>query len=449
MSEIVTRQKQSRTAFCLSLGCAKNRVDSERVVGVLSEAGCEMTDSAEGADICIVNTCGFLNSAVKENIDAILALANLRNEGRTCWIGVFGCLVNRYGDELRDNIPEVDFWARCEDYSALRQALGLPASRMNPVRKRLPGHPRHTRYLKLAEGCDNNCSYCAIPGIRGGLRSLTAGALVEEANELVCDGAREICLVAQDLTAYGSDLAERTDLYELLDALESSLPRDVWLRLLYLHPGRVTSRLLERVAGGRQIQPYLDIPIQHASPCILAAMNRPADRNGLISVFETAREIRGDFALRTTCMVGFPAESRQDFQELLRFLERVRFDKVGAFAYSPEEGTPAAAWGGQIAARTKRARLERLQSHVEELSRERQQLFVGKTMELMIDEICGDALVCRSFREAPDVDGTIDVTGVRGAFGHEIGGRLFARIESAYEHDMLAVEVAEACVNEN
>lgn len=433
-------RRKPGTLFCLSLGCAKNRVDSERIVGLMAEAGFEPVDRAEGARTCIVNTCGFLESAVRENIDAILDLIGLKERGRISRLGVVGCLVNRYGAELPANLPEVDFWAGCEDYGAILSAVGGTGQAPEyPKRRPLPGDAGHTRYLKLSEGCDNRCSYCAIPGIRGTLRSVSLGLLVSEALGLVEEGAREICLVGQDLTAYGRDRGVGGGLVELLDALESSLPKDVWLRLLYLHPDGVDRALLERVACGVQTLPYLDIPIQHASPRILFAMNRRTVGDALRGIFETARRIRPDFALRTTCMVGFPGEKRRDFDLLLRFLADVRFDRLGAFLYSPEEGTAAASLPGQVSNRTKRARLERLVSLQETISLERQGAFVGEELDVVIDTV-GDGLVeGRSFREAPEVDGVIEIRGARASLAP--GDLIRVVVREAFEHDMVAEEV--------
>ncbi len=434
------------TFFCLSLGCFKNRVDSERIAGLLRRAGYRLVPEAEGADLCIVNTCGFLRSAVEENIEAILDLAALRKEGRVGRVGVVGCLVNRYAGALPEEIPEVDFWARSEDYAAMLDGANARCRDFPgeaPPRAILPAHGRHVRYLKVSEGCDNRCAYCAIPSIRGGLRSLPIAALVREAEVMAEEGAREICLVGQDLTAYGSEAGFGGDrLTELLDALEGALPASLWLRLLYLHPARVERPLLERVADGRQILPYLDMPIQHASDAVLAAMNRADSLERLLGIFTTARDIREDFALRTTCMVGFPGETRKDFNDLLRFLEAARFDRVGAFLFSPEEGTPAAAMPSQVPNRTKRARLERLMALQAEISLERQGLFVGRELDILVDEAATPGIVeGRSFREAPEVDGLIEVELAAGR-SLRPGDRTRVLVTEAYEHDLLAKEVA-------
>jgi ribosomal protein S12 methylthiotransferase len=426
----------------MSLGCSKNTVDSERIAGILRGAGYEMTQDARGADVCLLNTCGFIRSAVEENIDAILDAVRLKSDGKTGRIVVAGCLVNRYGaEELGKNIPEVDYWVKSEDHESILRAVGceMPISACGR-RSPLPGARAHVRYLKLSEGCDNRCSYCSIPGIRGGLRSVPLNVLVSEAEYLAEEGASEICLVAQDLTAYGKDFGEDGSLIKLLDALESSLPPDVWLRLLYLQPAGVDRRLLERVAGGRQTLPYLDMPIQHASPKILSMMNRSADYDSLLRVFKAAREILPDFALRTTCMVGFPGEKKEDFELLLRFLDEAALDRVGVFAFSPEEGTAAADMPGQVSERTKKSRMSRLMAFQEEISLDRQRLFLGRELEVLIDTapVTGVA-EGRSFREAPEVDGVIEIHDARAGLSE--GEKITALLKDAFEHDMAAVEV--------
>lgn len=437
------------SVYCLSLGCFKNRVDSERILGALHDAGFEPVDDVSKADICVVNTCGFLRDAVEENISAILDAAELKESGQLEKLVVFGCLVNRYGaGDLRESIPEVDAWIECEDYRTLVAALSSMTGREEvnaapPKRRALPTLSNHTRYLKLSEGCANSCSYCKIPSIRGGLRSHTIPFLVQEAESLVAEGAREICLVAQDLTAYGNDLGDSDNLIALFDALESSLPEDIWLRLLYLQPMNVTKTLLRRVAEGRQILPYLDIPIQHASAKILASMNRGMSPDEMAKIFSYAREIRPDFALRTTCMVGYPGETRKDFETLLKFLSDVRFDRVGAFIFSPEDGTIAAEMPNQVGNRTKKSRLERLMSLQEEISSERQALFAGQTMDVMVDCVVDDGLAeGRTFREAPEVDGVVEIElSPNREHVPEPGDIIAGSIIETYEHDMRAREV--------
>jgi ribosomal protein S12 methylthiotransferase len=423
----------------MSLGCSKNTADSEKIAGTLSSHGFEMVGDAESADIAILNTCGFIRSAAEENIAAILDLAELKNKGKLKLVGVVGCLVARYGDELKRGMPEVDFWAGCGDIGSILESAGAGGARVpdSPPRKRLPGDAAHVRYLKISDGCDNACSYCVIPSIKGPMRSRPVKDIVREAAALAGDGAAEICLVAQDLTAYGRDAGFRGGLVSLLDALETSLPGDIWLRLLYLQPSGVDGALLERVAGGRQVLPYLDIPIQHSARRVLKLMNRGGDPRGLAGIFRTARSIRPDFALRTTCMVGFPGETPSDFASLMRFLEKIYFDRVGAFEYSREEGSAAANMPRQAPARVKKSRLYRLMSLQEDLSLSRQKLFVGRELDIVVDSVGGDGSAeGRSFREAHDVDGVVRVLGVPGEISP--GVKIRAVMTGASKHDMEA-----------
>ncbi|MDR3254911.1 MAG: 30S ribosomal protein S12 methylthiotransferase RimO [Synergistaceae bacterium] len=433
---------KEKSVYCLSLGCAKNGVDSERIAGFLRGAGYEIAAEADGAEICLVNTCGFIRSAVEENIDVILDLAGMKAAGRTKRIAVVGCLINRYGaEELAKNIPEVDCWVKSEDYDGILSAVGAAPERADtPGRMLLPASPSHLAYLKISEGCDKRCSYCIIPSIRGSLRSVPLVDLVSEAEGLVSRGASEICLVGQDLTAYGADLGINDALIKLLDALETSLPSDVWLRLLYLQPSGVGVKLLERVASGRLVLPYLDMPIQHASDRVLSLMNRGETYESLLELFKKAREIRPDFALRTTCMVGFPGEKREDFEILLRFLREAELDRVGAFAFSPEDGTPAAKMPDQVTERTKKSRLGRLMSVQEEVSLARQSLYLGREIDVLIDSAPLEGLAeGRSFREAPEVDGLIEIQGARSDL--RVGERIRAIVTDVTEHDMIAAEV--------
>jgi len=306
----------------------------------------------------------------------------------------------------------------------------------------LPSTSRYSRYLKISEGCDNRCTYCAIPAIRGRLRSMPIDIILSEAAQLVREGAKELCVVGQDLTAYGADLGGGSDrLIDLLDALEASLPSDVWIRLLYLHPSRVTVRLLERVASGRQILPYLDIPVQHGDERILAAMNRHIEGERLISIFKTAREINPDFALRTTIMVGFPGEKKSHFENTLEFIRQVSFDRIGAFQFYAEEGTEAANLLGQVSNATKIKRLDTLMALQEEISFRRQELFVGKEMKVLVEKIDAECGIAegRSFREAPEVDGVVEIRNIRN--GLREGDVVKVRMIEAMPHDMIGEEV--------
>lgn len=426
--------------YCLTLGCAKNRVDSECLAGALAAAGHELVPSAEDAECALVNTCGFIRPAVEESIAAILDLEELKKDKKLQKIGVVGCLVNRYGEGLPSEVPLVDFWARTEDWKFVLEQLKTPG---DDARRRgtLPLSSKYSRYLKISEGCGNCCTYCAIPGIRGPLRSLPVEVIVKEAAQLAEEGARELCVVGQDLTVYGTDTDGRPRLIELLDALESSLPHDLWIRLLYLHPSRVDRVLLERVAAGRQVLPYLDIPVQHGDPEILAAMNRGIAPETLRGIFRTAREINPDFALRTTCMVGFPGEKKRHFDNLKNFVSEVRFDRMGAFTFFPEEGTVAAALEGQVPERTKNRRLGELMRLQEEISFGRQRCFIGRELKVLVEKIEREEGYAegRSFREAPEVDGVIEIRNIREDLKE--GDIITLRVAEAMPHDMTGEEI--------
>jgi len=428
--------------FCLSLGCAKNQVDTECLAGKLKYAGHEIVPDVKMADVAIVNTCGFIRPAAEESISAMLDLEDLRKKGSLKKIGVVGCLLNRYGNELIKGFPAVDFWANSEDWDKVIESLGT-----KPVEGRyrtlLPSLPKWTRYLKISEGCNNHCAYCAIPSIRGQLRSLPISVILREAQTLVENGAKELCVVGQDLTAYGTDNSRQSKLLDLLDALESSLPKNIWLRLLYLHPNRVTPKLLERVASGTQIIKYLDIPVQHGDSELLAAMNRGINENKLLDIFKTARSIDESFALRTTCMVGFPGEQQKSFKNLIKFVEEVQFDRIGAFTFYPEEGTKAATMQGQVADATKKRRLEKLMSVQEEISLYRQQMFIGKTLDVLVEQVSHKERMAegRSFREAPEVDGVIEIHGINKKVKE--GNVIKVKIKEALPHDLVGVEEQE------
>ncbi|NLV82333.1 MAG: 30S ribosomal protein S12 methylthiotransferase RimO [Synergistaceae bacterium] len=426
--------------YVLSLGCAKNRVDSECLAGELKRAGHKLVDDVSLAEIGIVNTCGFIRPAVEESVSAILDLEQLKFEGKLKKIGVVGCLVNRYSKDLKNDIPAVDFWAESEDWGFVLKALGneIPTERCRSI---LPSSSKFTRYLKISEGCNNRCTYCTIPSIRGELRSLPLKTIVSEAQQLVSNGARELCLVGQDLTVYGTDMSDKSSLIELLDALESSLPDNIWLRLLYLHPSRITTKLLERVAFGKQILPYLDVPIQHGDSRILKSMNRGISDEELLAIFTKAREINPDFALRTTCLVGFPGEKKTHFDKMLGFISKVKFDRMGAFTFFPEEGTVAFKMAGQVSELTKKKRLGALMNLQEEISFERQQLFVGKDLDVLIENVEREFGFAegRSFREAPEVDGLIEVRNISDELKE--GDVVKVLLTEAMPHDMVGEEV--------
>ncbi len=420
-----------RTVHVMTLGCPKNAVDSEHLAGLLASAGLALTDQAEGADLVLLNTCGFIQAAVEEGIQAILALEEMKRQGQIKAIAVVGCMVNRYGQDLKDEFPTVDYWAKSEQWKSLLADLGQVA--LGDGRHILTRTP-WTRYLKISEGCNCRCSYCAIPAIRGRLRSVPLEDLVREAQSLVQEGAQEICLVGQELTAYGMDLYGGPSLPLLLDALEQDLPKDLWLRLFYLHPSQVDRSLLERIASSPLVVPWIDVPIQHIDGEILRRMGRPPVESHIWELFRTAREINPDFAFRTTLMVGFPGETRGQFEKLLDFVEEIGFDRLGAFTYSQEEGTAAASFPDQISQEEKDLRYNELMELQQGISRQRQALFLDRELEVLVEDCDQDGTRWgRSFRDAPEIDGLVAVSGAQDV---QPGQRILVKINDSSEYDL-------------
>ncbi len=421
--------------FLHTLGCSKNDVDSQRFAEVFVRAGAKMVDSPEEADWGFVNTCGFIVPAIEESLRAIFDLENLKARGVLSAIGVIGCLYSRFGEELRKELPKVDYWIPCEGWSELGALFGFEKELGRlPARIRLSSQAPWVRSLKIVEGCSNHCSYCTIPAIRGPLRSVPREFLLEEARTLVEEGARELCIIGQDITRYGEDLSPRESLPGLLRDLGDILPRDIWLRLLYLHPGGIGETFWREVLHIPQVIPYADIPVQHGDERILERMNRRDSRKRLESIFETARKISPAMVFRTTIMVGFPGEDRRAFEELLDFLKLVRFHRLGCFVYSPEEGTPGASYPDQVDPSEARERLERVMALQEEISLQHQETLLGKELEVVVEQREGAILLGRSYREAPDVDGQIEMALPEKAV--DPGNRVKVRILEALEHDL-------------
>lgn len=419
----------------ISLGCPKNTVDSEHLAGQIESAHFSLVSTPEEADVVLVNTCGFIQPAVEESIDVILDLESLKKEGIIDTVAVVGCMVNRYGSDLKKEFPYVDIWAESEQWSSVIKQLNGAEKDIEPASRSILSPMPWTRYLKVGEGCDTRCSFCTIPSIRGSLKSLSPEAITEEAIGLVEGGARELCLVGQDLTVYGSDLFGAPALPTLLDRLEDSLPEDIWIRLFYLHPSRVDEAFLERVLASKRIVPWLDVPIQHVDNDILRRMNRPPVEQHIREIFGAGRKMYSDFAFRTTIMVGFPGETDEAFEKLLSFVEDVRFDRLGAFTFYPEEGTPASKMDGQIPQEVKDARYAELMELQQEISASRQAQFIGKELDVLVEEIDEEDQTVwgRSFRDAPEIDGAV---AVREADGVVPGDMIKVRINDAAEYDL-------------
>lgn len=416
--------KTNKRLFMVSLGCPKNLIDSEVMLGTLTQAGYRVVQAVDEAEVILVNTCGFIQSAVEEGIDTILGLAEQKQKNPGVRLVVTGCMVQRYGDGLRKELPEVDLFLGTEDFFDIFQhlqgqergagpaavLLPAPVSIMESRTPRQLSTPSHRGYLKVTEGCDNRCSYCLIPSLRGNLRSRTPRDLAAEARHLEEIGVRELTLVAQDLTAYGLDLgAGGPALPDLLGELLAacSIP---WIRLLYLHPARVREDLLRFMADNPRILPYLDIPLQHASSRILKRMNRPYDAGHIENLLAMTRSILPGSALRTTLMVGFPGEAEDDFLAMETLLTRHRFTHVGVFAYSREEGSPAAKLSGQCPAALKKKRQRRLMALQAEIALANNQARVGQVVPVLVEGLSRETdllLEGRTIWQAPEIDGCI------------------------------------------
>jgi ribosomal protein S12 methylthiotransferase len=400
----------------ITLGCDKNTVDSERYLGQLSDLSAEYTADLAHADVIIVNTCGFIDAAKKESIDAMIEAARFKTSGRCQAVVAVGCMIERHKEELIDALPEVDLFLGSSEMQRLipelsdRGLLGDAGETLHPGMRLYTGDLPHVRYMKISEGCDHGCAFCAIPLMRGKHRSFALDEVVREAQLLELQGARELNLVAQDLAHYGRDRRDGVTLPELLEALvdETSIP---WIRMLYLYSTGITDRLLEVVAREPRILPYLDMPIQHGSDVVLARMRRPERRRTIRERIRKFRAAVPDVAIRTTCIVGFPGETDEQFEELLQFLEEIQFERVGAFTYSPQEGTSAAQYPDDVHETVKRERLERLGELQRAITGERYESRLGRTALALVDRADVDAGTSQARLpwQADDIDGVTQI----------------------------------------
>ncbi len=415
----------NKKLYMVSLGCSKNLVDSEVMLGLLEKDGYSVTEGPEEADLLLVNTCGFIGSAAKEAIDAILELAIYKHKDPAKKLVVTGCLVQRYGIELEKELPEVDLFIGTNGFHSIVDRLNGPPPPalsahsleqspflMNSSMPRKVSTPAHRAYMKITEGCINRCSYCLIPSIRGKLRSRPKDDLLIEAKRLEAEGVKELTLVAQDLLAYGLDLGKQTNLPGLLQKLlaETTIP---WIRLLYLHPARVQRELLRLMADNPRIVPYLDIPFQHVSDRILKLMNRPYSKNQIIQLMGTIRSTIPNVALRTTMMVGFPGETETDIAEMTDFLQKHKFEHLGVFAYANEEGCKAASLKGQIAEEAKEERLRKIMELQAEISFTALEKHVGGVEQVLVEGLSKESdllLEGRTRYQAPEIDGCVYIT---------------------------------------
>ena len=427
----------SPSVWLTTLGCAKNQVDSDKVAGLLEAAGFATSRSAEEADVLLVNTCAFIEEARRESIGAILDVGQTRRSGAK--LVVLGCMAQRYGTEITEAIPEVDAVVGIDRYPELVQTLAdmvewkpvtlgrSPMAILDEVRRSSPTMPY--AYLKVAEGCDKGCTFCAIPSFRGAQRSRPIGEIVAEAERLAADGVSELVLVAQDLAAYGRDLAERVDITDVVKrvAAVSDLHR---LRLLYLYPSEIRPALIEEIATNPVVATYFDLSLQHAEPRLLRAMARPGGSQRYLALIAAIREASADAALRSSFIVGFPGETEADVETMAGFLEEAQLDWAGFFPYSAEEGTPAALLQGRVDPLEVTDRTRYLQHLQEEITNRHQAERVGEVVEVLVDQVEDGVPVGRSFKEAPEIDGMITLDGGRP------GMSVMAKITAAYGPDL-------------
>lgn len=433
----------------VSLGCAKNQVDGEMLMASLKNAGFELSDDAALADVAVVNTCGFIESAKQESIDEILELATLKKEGRIKKLVVTGCLAERYREEIHKELPEVDgvFGIGANgDIAACIESVLEGFTQRFPEKEKMPlcgdrelSTPSYFAYLKIAEGCDNRCTYCAIPLIRGGYRSRTMESIEQEARALVENGAKELILIAQDTTRYGLDLYGEYSLAKLLRRL-CKIEKLHWLRVLYCYPDAITDELLDTIAEEEKIVKYIDLPLQHASGKVLSAMNRRGDRESLTALMQKIRAKIPGVTLRTTLITGFPGETEADFTELAEFVKEVQFERLGCFAYSQEEDTPAAELPDQIDEEVKNHRAELImdsQMNIMDRLGEKQ---VGRDIEVLTEgfDRYAECWFGRSAMDAPDIDGKVFFTAEKKPYFGEL---VTVHIDEAVDCDLFGTRV--------
>jgi ribosomal protein S12 methylthiotransferase len=443
----------------VSLGCPKNLVDSEMMLGQLKTSGYELTTDAADADVIVVNTCGFLGAAAQESVDALLEAAERKKGGKCRAVIAAGCMTQRFGTEAAVALPEVDGFIGVGQVQALpgvvRQALGgeRPAPLQGPSAGfegyglRIRSTPPWSAYVKVSEGCDRKCAFCVIPRIRGPMVSRSLETVVAEAESLAADGTQELVLVGQDPTRYGVDRGEGFRMAALLERL-ARVEALRWIRLMYLFPDRSVDALIELIAGEERICDYVDIPFQHASRSVLRRMNRPGDGEEYLRFLENLRRACPEVSVRSTFIVGFPGETEGDFEALMRFVEAAQLDWVGVFTYSPEEGSPAAAMPDPVPKRVAQARRRELMRRQREISAARRRRWVGRTIEVLVENISQDGRrgVGRSQGQAPEIDGVVRLRSSARAFAAPLvpGQFVSAHVTGSTAYDLEAI-VLDGC----
>lgn len=431
----------------ISLGCDKNLVDTEMMLGMLTQKGYSITDDEQEADIIIINTCCFIGDAKEESINTILEMAELRKSGDIKALIVAGCLAQRYKEEIQKEIPEVDAIIGTTAIDSIVKTLDdvLSGSGQNHIedinrkpvydKKRVVTTGGHYAYLKIAEGCDKHCSYCIIPKVRGNYRSIPMESLVAEAKQLVEFGAKELILVAQETTLYGKDIYGEKSLPKLLHEL-CKISGLYWIRILYCYPEEITDELIEAIKSEKKVCHYLDIPIQHASDRVLQRMGRRTNQQELRDMVAKLRREIPDICLRTTLITGFPGETQEEHEELLSFVDEMEFDRLGVFTYSPEEDTPAATFADQIDEEVKKDRQADIMELQQEIAFEKAEAMIGKTVFAMIEGKIPDehAYVARTYKDAPNVDGFLFIQ-----TSEELmtGDFVRVKITGSYEYDLI------------
>ena len=436
----------------ISLGCPKNQVDAERMLAQFDKNGFEISDCYDGVDAVIVNTCGFIDAAKQEAIENILEVAQLKEEGIVKKIIVTGCLAQRYKDEIFNEIPEVDavlgIGANGDIVEAVKRVINeekvyeMPDNENLPlVGERLLTTPEHWAYLKIADGCSNRCTYCAIPSIRGNYRSVEFETLIEEAKALAAAGTKDLILIAQDTTNYGAALYGKIRLPELLNAL-CEIDGIEWIRMLYCYPDKITDELLETMAKQPKVLNYIDLPLQHADDNILKAMNRRGDSAFLRETISKIRSYLPDAVIRTTFIVGFPGEGEKEFENLAEFVNEIEFDRLGCFSFSPQEGTPAFDMENQVEEDVKLRRGEIIMQDQLEIVTLKNNEKIGKTYRVLVEDYDGytDSYTGRTYMDAPEIDGTITFTTNN---NYETGDFADVVVIGVNDYDLIARDIKE------
>ncbi|MDG2266652.1 MAG: 30S ribosomal protein S12 methylthiotransferase RimO [Candidatus Marinimicrobia bacterium] len=404
--------KERKTLHLISLGCAKNLVDSEILLGGLKNTQYDITESPDDADTIIINTCGFLDIAREESVDTILQAAELRRKGEIEQLVVMGCLSERYHNDLKNEIPEVDRFFGTNDHRQIASFVtGKDYGKDDPLFFRSILTPSHFAYLKIAEGCDNGCSFCSIPIMRGLQKSRTIPELISETGRLVDYGTKEIMIIAQDTTSYGWDLDKKVYLSNLISEMDKIDNGPEWIRIHYAHPAHLNQRIIDSMAKSDRVCNYIDMPIQHASDNLLRSMRRGLNQNGIRRKIENLRKAIPDISIRTTIIVGYPDEEEKDFLELTDFISEVKFDHLGVFTYSEEEGTLAANLKDNIPRELKDERKSIIMDLQNNIDFERNSSMVGNSYEVIVDEVSNNIGVGRTQYDAPEIDKIVRING--------------------------------------